>query len=310
MQWWEIYVQIPESMSDAVSDCLHRLGSTAVVIHDTAALTLHSLPCVSSTPQHRGWTVLQGAFPADQDLAAHVVSLQTFLQQQAANDVVSPLRLYCRQLLDTAYLTQWQQFFKPLWIGSGLCIRPPWDTAPLPPYIACLTLEPGLAFGTGSHPTTHLCLKMLSQWIPREQSETLLDVGCGSGILSLAALKLGVPTAIGVDIDPQAVTVAQHNATVNGLQHRVQFLHGSWDLTRKRFDLITANIYLEPLVNMTLPLTQRLRRHGTLILSGILISQEAMLRAALSRARLVVHERLSEAEWVALAVRHSDSGVK
>lgn len=309
MQWWEIYVQAPESMSDAVSECLHRLGSTAVVIHDTAVLTLQQ-PCVSSTLQHVGWAVLQGALPADKDLATQVVSLQTFLHKQVANDVVSPLRLYCRQLLDTEYLTQWQRFFKPLWIGSGLCIRPPWETTPLPLHVACLTLEPGLAFGTGSHPTTYLCLKMLTQWIPREQRETLLDVGCGSGILSLAALKLGMPTAIGVDIDPQAVTVAQHNATVNGLQHRVQFLQGSWDLTQKQFDLITANIYLEPLVNMILPLAQRLRRHGTLILSGILTSQEAMLRAALSRGRLAVHQRLSEAEWVALAVRHSDSRVK
>jgi ribosomal protein L11 methyltransferase len=231
-----------------------------------------------------------------------------FLQKQTAN-TTAPLQLYCRQLRDTAYLTQWQQFFKPLWIGAGLCIRPPWDTASLSSDIACLTLEPGLAFGTGSHPTTHLCLKMLTQWIPRTQSKTLLDVGCGSGILSLAGLKLGVLTAIGVDIDPQAVTVAQHNATLNDLHHRVRFLQGSWDLTRQQFDLITANIYLEPLVNMTPPLAQRLRHHGILILSGLLASQEARLRAALSQAQLVVHQRLSEAEWVALAVRHRDSRV-
>lgn len=309
MQWWEVYVQVPESMSDAVSDFLHRLGSTAVVIHDATVLTRQPHSCVVSALQHAGWSVVQGAFPADNDLIAQVTSLQMFLQQQISNTAAAPWQLYCEQLRDTTYLTQWQQFFKPLWIGAGLCIRPPWDTTLLSPDIVCLTLEPGLAFGTGSHPTTHLCLKMLAQWIPRMQSETLLDVGCGSGILSLAALKLGVPTAIGVDIDPQAVTVAQHNATLNDLHHRVRFLQGSWDLTRQQFDLITANIYLEPLVNMTPPLAQRLRHHGTLILSGLLASQEAMLRAALSQVQLVVHQRLSEAEWVALAVRHSDSRI-
>lgn len=304
MQWWEVYVQAPVSMSDVVSDCLHCCGSTAVVIHEAALLTSQQPACISSVPQATAWTVLQGAFPADTSLATRVEALQTFLYTQAEIRTVPLCKLHCRPLLDTAYLTQWQQFFKPLWIGQRLCIRPPWETMPLPPQTACLTLEPGLAFGTGTHATTYLCLTLLTQWLTAESGGTLLDVGCGSGILSLAALTLGVHTAVGVDIDAQAVTVAQQNAVLNGLQHRVRYLQGSWEVTEEAFDLITANIYLEPLLSMAFPLARRLQPHGILILSGILTSQEAALQAALHRAKLEVQQRLMEEEWVALAVRH------
>jgi ribosomal protein L11 methyltransferase len=304
MQWWEVYVQTPVSMSDVVSDFLHRCGSTAVVIHEAALLTPQQPSCISSVPQATAWTVLQGAFPADTSLVTRVASLQAFLYAQAEIRTTPPYKLHCRPLRDTAYLTQWQQFFKPLWIGQRLCIRPPWETAPLPPQTACLTLEPGLAFGTGAHATTYLCLTLLTQWLTVASGGTLLDVGCGSGILSLAALTLGVHTAVGVDIDAQAVAVAQQNAVLNGLQHRVRYLQGSWEVTEEAFDLITANIYLEPLLGMAAPLSRRLRPHGILILSGILASQEAALQAALYHAKLEVQQRLMEEEWVALAVRH------
>jgi ribosomal protein L11 methyltransferase len=304
MQWWEVYVQTPVSLSDVVSDYLHGCGSTAVVIHDAASLTPQQPCCVSSAPQVEGWTVLQGAFPADASLATRIESMQKLLRTLAQDSVALPCKLLCRPLLDTAFLTQWQQFFQPLWIGQRLCIRPPWETTPLPPQTACLTLEPGLAFGTGSHATTFLCLTLLLQWMPDESGGTLLDVGCGSGILSLAALTLGVHTAIGVDIDAQAVAVAQRNAELNGLQQRVRFLQGSWEVTAEQFDLITANIYLEPLVQMAPHLARRLQPYGTLIVSGILASQEAALHAALRSARLAVHQRLQEKEWIALAARH------
>lgn len=309
MQWWEVYVQTPVSHSDAVSEYLHGCGSLAVVVHDAACLTPHRQSCVSVGPAAAEWTVLQGAFPADAHVATRLASLQAFLYAPLAHRTASEYqhRLYCRPLLDTAYLTQWQQFFRPLWIGQHLCIRPPWETAPLPPQTRVLTLEPGLAFGTGSHATTFLCLTLLAQYIAPDTVSTLLDVGCGSGILSLAALRLGVQTAIGVDIDAQAVAVAQRNARLNDLQQRVGFRHGSWEVTADQFDLITANLYLQPLLHMAVPLARRLRPQGTLILSGILATQEVALGAALDRAQLDVQQRLSQEEWVALAVRHRPS---
>lgn len=310
MQWWEIYVQAPESMSDVVSEYLHRLGSSAVVVHDMACLLPQQKSCVLTVPHAAGWTVLQGALPVDTHFDLRLRSLQEFLHARSGGCASPPWKLYCHVLLDAEYLTQWQRFFQPLSIGQCLYIRPPWDTTPIPHDMACLTLEPGLAFGTGSHPTTHLCLTMLTQCITGVQEGTLLDIGCGSGILSLAALQLGLRTAVGVDIDTQAVAVAQRNAVLNSLQHRVRFLQGSWEVAEEQSDVITANIYLGPLVNMADALAKRLRPHGTLILSGILTSQEGTLRTALDGAQLDVHQRLVEDGWVALAVRHSDRALR
>jgi ribosomal protein L11 methyltransferase len=170
--------------------------------------------------------------------------------------------------------------------------------------MARLILEPGLAFGTGSHPTTYLALVLLAQTLVDATHRTVLDVGCGSGILSLAALQLGAQTALGVDIEDQAIAVAEHNAALNDLQHRARFVQGSWDVTEEPFHLLTANIYLGPLVNMIHSLAQRLAPHGTLILSGILAFQESTLRTALDTAQLTVMQQMTQDNWVALAVRH------
>ena len=309
MQWWEIYVQVPEPMSEVVGAYLHQLGSTSLVIHDHAVLSPPESPLITTGASHMGWTVLQGAFETALELPDEIGALQTFLQQLSGHDGPVATKLYYCPLPNDDYTTQWQDFFRPLTVAQRLYIRPPWDSTSAPDHMAILTLEPGLAFGTGTHPTTYLCLVLLTQYLTGNPSgderapKQLLDVGCGSGILSLAGLMLGVQTALGVDVDPQAIEVAQSNAAYNGLQARVQFLLGSWDMTTDRFDVITANIFLGPLIEMMAPLTQRLVPDGTLILSGILESQVAALEEAIQSVHLRIHRRLAEDGWAALAVQ-------
>jgi ribosomal protein L11 methyltransferase len=144
---------------------------------------------------------------------------------------------------------------------------------------------------------------MLLQYATQYQGSTLLDVGCGSGILSLAALQLGWQSAVGVDIDAQAIAVATHNAELNGLQDRAQFVQGSWQSVTGVFPCITANIYLGPLVEMLQPLTRYLAPGGTLVLSGLLASQEATMRTTITSVGLAVQARRVEEDWVSLAVR-------
>lgn len=303
MQWWEIYVRVPESMSEAASEYLHDLGSTAVVFHEQAMIIPQHDSCIDTLSQTAEWTVLQGALPLDAMLPTHVAALQAWLS--TCTQEVPGLQLYCRLLPEVDYLTQWQQFFQPLYLGERLMVRPPWDTAPVPPHMMCLTLNPGPAFGTGTHPSTHLCLLMLIRLAAHYQGGALLDVGGGSGILSLAALLLGWQRAVGVDIDAQTIPVATHNAALNNLQERVQFFHGSWNAIHGQFSCITANVYLGPLIEMLQPVARYLAPGGTLILSGLLISQEATMRAAINSAGLAVQERLVEEGWVALAVRRA-----
>jgi ribosomal protein L11 methyltransferase len=302
-QWWELYVRVPESLSEVASEYLHGLGSTAVVFHEQARLVPQQHTCIETCPEATTWTILQSALPLDDTLPTQVAALQQWLGVCAGE--TADVQLYCRPLLDVDYLTQWQQFFPPLSLEGRLMIRPPWDTSPLPATMACLTLNPGPAFGTGTHPSTHLCLHMLLQYAAQYQGSALLDVGCGSGILSLAALQLGWQSAVGVDIDAQAIAVATHNAALNGLQDRAQFVHGSWQSVTGMFPCITANIYLGPLVEMLQPLTRHLAPRGTIVLSGLLASQEAVMRATITSAGLAVQARRVEEDWVSLAVRRA-----
>ena len=302
-QWWDIYIRVPESMSDAASAYLSGLGSTAVVFHEQAMLVPQHEPCIATWSQTAAWTVLQGALPLDDTLPRQVAALQQWLR--TCTWEAPGVQFYCRPLPDVDYLTQWQQFFPPLCLGERLMIRPPWDTSPVPSHLACLTLNPGPAFGTGTHPSTHLCLLMLIQCAAHYQGGRLLDIGCGSGILSLAALQLGWQSAVGVDIDAQAIAVATHNAALNGLQDRVQWLHGSWNIVTGQFPCITANVYLGPLVEMLPPVTRHLAPGGTILLSGLLASQEATMRTSVQNAGLAVQARRVEEGWVALAVRRA-----
>lgn len=301
-EWWELYVQLPASLSDTVGTYLHDLGSRAVIFHEDVELAPPGDPCMIPSQASGNQVVLQGALLRDTSLPEQLVALQHVLSAYAQE---SPgIRLYCRPLPSMDYQTQWQQFFRPLYIGDRLCVRPPWDTTPVPAHLACLTLNPGPAFGTGTHPSTHLCLQLLTQLAPQYAGTSLLDVGCGSGILSLAALQLGWRQAVGVDIDPQAIPVAIQNATLNGLQTRVHYLQGSWNVVTGQFACITANIYLGPVIEMLQPLTRYLAPGGLLMLSGLLVSQEAALETALIKARLSLHSRLVEDGWLALAVQH------
>jgi ribosomal protein L11 methyltransferase len=300
MEWWDIYAQVPEGMTDAVSAYLQHLGSSGVVIHEGTVLASDGALRMENRGEGFRWTVLYAALPLDDSLSTRICALQQFFNAYPQSPPGQAWRLYCRLLQGHDYLTQWQHFFPPLYIGKRLVIHPPWETPPLSAEMASLVLDPGAAFGTGLHPSTHLCLTLLARRLSSRQKGGLLDVGCGSGILSLAALKLGIETAVGIDIDAQAVGVAERNALLNGLQEHVQFQYGSVESVSGQFALITANIYLGPLVDMMTHLVQCLAPQGAIILAGILAHQELALRAAIQAAGLEVRYRREEAGWVAL----------
>ena len=303
MAWWNVYAQTPAQAADAVGAYLDLLGSAAVVIHDNARLSVCNKPGADPTRYGRGSTVQQAAFAGYEEFLPQLGMLQRFMAAGSGTDGLLPWALYCCKLSDQRYLTQWQDFFHPFWVDDRLLIRPSWDTSPVPPQRECLTLDPGLAFGTGTHPTTRMCLEMLAGHAARHSNGELLDAGCGSGILSLAALRLGLGSAVGVDLDPQAVAAAAGNAAANGLQRRAWFFTGWNDAPGGPFDMIVANIFLGPLVEMMHTLRQRLKPDGTLIASGIIAPQEPALTASLKSAGLQICSRMLVDGWVALAAR-------
>jgi ribosomal protein L11 methyltransferase len=203
----------------------------------------------------------------------------------------------------------WKQHYHPIPIGKRLVVVPAWLESPDPGRIA-IRMDPGMAFGTGTHPTTQLCLELLETYLP-ENAAAVIDVGCGSGILAVAAIKLGAQAALGVDIDPEAVQAAQANAELNGVAERLEVKLGSvaeilgGGTLLKKAPLVLANI-LAPVIIRLLDegLADLLDPGGVLVLSGILDEQAGEVESALRAHGLVLLERRQIADWVALAVRN------
>jgi ribosomal protein L11 methyltransferase len=220
------------------------------------------------------------------------------------------------------WLEAWKQHYHVLRAGRRIVIVPAWETYEPAAGEVVIRLEPGMAFGTGLHPTTRLCLQAMERYLTPD--DRVLDVGTGSGVLAIAATKLGAQSALGLDSDPVAVSVAQENARLNGMDHQITLRHGSlpgsaphgWGLMangadRKpqllesgQFDLVLVNILARVILGMVPALGDRLSPSGRLITAGLIESQEEEVIAALQAAGLQVIERTQEQDWVCLVAQH------
>jgi ribosomal protein L11 methyltransferase len=211
-----------------------------------------------------------------------------------------------RLIHEADWAEAWKAHFPVLRVGRRLVIRPTWRRHRRSPDDVVLALDPGMAFGTGLHPTTRLCLAGVESLADRGllDGARVLDVGCGSGILAIAAVKLGAREALGLDTDPIAVEATSANAVRNRLARRIDARQGSLPSGDGPFDVVLANLIASVLIDLTALLREELRLGGVLLASGIFIDREADVRESFSKARLEVVGRLEEGEWVALeAVR-------
>jgi ribosomal protein L11 methyltransferase len=213
---------------------------------------------------------------------------------------IGPLRT---QIVDEAdWAEAWKAHFPVLRVGRRLVVRPTWRRHRRRVGDVVLAMDPGMAFGTGLHPTTRLCLAAVEDLADRGQlaDATVLDVGCGSGILAIAALKLGAASAMGLDTDPIAVEATLANARRNRLARRVRARRGSLPSGEGPFNVVLANLIAGLLVGLAAALHNELKPGGALLASGIFVDREAEVRAALEAAGLTIDARSAEGDWVAL----------
>ena len=193
----------------------------------------------------------------------------------------------------------WKRHFKPLQIGRRLLVRPSWIKRRGPKGSAIVVLDPGLSFGTGQHPTTRFCLEQLVKRRRRNQPQSFLDVGSGSGILAIAAKKLGYQPVDALEIDPDAVRIARRNVRKNHLSGKVRIVCKDLSLFRapRHYDLICANLIFDLLIDCRQKLLQTLKPDGALVLAGILKSQFPQVMRAYERHGFEVMARRAEGEW-------------
>ena len=265
MPWQSVRILVDSQHAEPLSDALMEVGALSVSLEDADAGTADETPLFGE-PDYPSAALWQRSIAVVLlDEHANVGAILAAAAALAALPV--PAQYQVGTVADQDWVRLTQSQFDPIPISPRLWIVPTWHQAPDAGAIN-LKLDPGLAFGTGSHPTTRLCLRWLDQNI--QGGETVLDYGCGSGILAIAAVKLGAGAVDGVDIDPQAVTASNDNAALNAVRARFCLPDA---LGEAQYDIVVANILTNPLKAMAPMLAGRVRRGGWLVLSGILVAQ-------------------------------------
>lgn len=224
------------------------------------------------------------------------------LKAQDPDGKYGRLELEMKDVDEEDWSNAWKKYYHPVQVGEHLVVCPSWEAYDRKPDEVVLTLNPGMAFGTGTHDTTRLCMELLEKYITPQ--DTVLDVGCGSGILAITAVLLGANKIIGCDIDEVAVKVAGENAALNGVQDRIAFHQG--DLTSQvegSFQIICANIVADVIIRLSEDAGRYLAKDGIFITSGIIDTREQDVLNALEQNGFQVIERRTSGGWVALACK-------
>jgi ribosomal protein L11 methyltransferase len=300
MSWTEIVLEVPRRYAECLSDALMEAGALSVSVEDAdegtqAEQALFGEPGME--PAEQAWERSRVVALADAE-ADHAGLVETACAACSMHADAWPFSLRPVAEQDWVRLTQSQ--FAPIHIGKNIWVVPSWHDAPDPDALI-LELDPGLAFGTGSHPTTRLCM----EWLESQALNNLgvLDYGCGSGILAMVAKKLGASQVDGVDIDPQAIESARANSERNACTV-AYFLPAEFGLSHPttRYDVVVANILSSPLKLMAPMLTGRITAGGAMVLSGVLARQADEVIAAYA-PYLTLSVWAEHEGWVALSGR-------
>lgn len=300
--WLEIACDVPEEYSDVVADFLTQLSGIGVCV-DNLSVDAFSPSEIPESVR----VVIKAYLPADSDYMPRMHEVEVFiseLSRQYPDAVFGTSTLGAVNTED--WSNSWKVHFKPLRVGKRLLVVPTWeDAAPLADDLV-IRIDPGMAFGTGGHETTRLCLELLESVMESGAlltTPSLLDLGTGSGILAMAASLLGAGRILALDIDPDAIDVARENLALNELADQVECGTEPLESLTERFDIILANILAEELVRLAPYLTDRLSPGGSLILSGILAEKEPLVRAGFAAQPLTYHQTLCAGDWVAMLYR-------
>ncbi|NKB70562.1 MAG: methyltransferase domain-containing protein [Candidatus Latescibacteria bacterium] len=283
--WHCLHLVVPQGAADEIAAYCHDLGSCGLEIEDegdSARLAVY--------------------FAADLDRQTIHNQLDGCLQELG----LSSPQIEAGRVEARDWAASWRRFFRPVWATARIVVHPPWIPVDIGPDQIDICIEPKMAFGTGGHESTQLCLQALQQVL--RPGDCCLDLGTGSGVLAIAALRLGAGSVLALDVDPEAVANARENIVLNGLaEAAVEVRVGALERgPEKAFRLIVANIQshvLKPLLSL---LQRRLQVGGDIVFSGLLGREEETFAQAVAEAGLIPGAVYRKNEWIALAARRAD----
>ncbi|MFD0958620.1 50S ribosomal protein L11 methyltransferase [Paenibacillus chungangensis] len=323
MKWHELTIGTTEEAVEMISNFLHELGAGGVAIEESGTLNKprdtslgqwYELP-LNDIPE--GHAVMKGYFAEGTDMEALLCQLKPRVEQLREFDIDTGDVSYESLLVDDEdWANAWKQYFKPVKITDTLTIKPTWEAYEAADHERIIELDPGMAFGTGTHPTTSLCLRALESVV--KGGEVVIDVGTGSGILAIGACKLGAGKVLALDLDPVAVSSATENVSLNGLSDQVEVRlsdllgvlregdrEGTASVTNIQtpVDLVVANILAEIILLFVEDVYEALKSGGTYIASGIYKNKEQDVEEGLKKAGFHIVEKQRDEDWLAFVAR-------
>lgn len=315
MRWDRFTIETVTEAEDLVAATLAELGIQGVEICDRQPLTKEEcaqmfVDILPEGPQDDGIAYLNFYLDEEEDTDGILERVRQALEELKSFTDIGSGAVTRSQTEDKDWINNWKEYFHQFYVDDIL-ITPSWEPVKSKDQGKLLIqIDPGTAFGTGMHETTQLCIRQIRKYVTEET--VLLDVGTGSGILSIAALKLGAKRALGTDLDPCAISASKENMEVNGIpSEKFQVLEGNIIDNRKiqeqagceQYDMVTANILAEVLVPLTPVIVQHLKKGGIYITSGIIEEKETVVKDAVQAAGLEVLEVTHQGDWVSVTAR-------
>ena len=312
MDWIELIVHTNTAGSDDVSSVLMEAGASGTMIEDRADIPDPTKPhgiweiidpkLLDSMPED---VLVHAWFEPDEGFPRLLEKIRGELSLLPAEEgIPGQPRVETRSVSDEAWKDVWKKYYKPFYAGKHLVIKPTWEDFTPQPDDKVIEIDPGMAFGSGTHETTSMCLSLLEETITG--SESVIDVGTGSGILAIGAALFGAGEVLAVDIDPDAVRVAAENVKNNKVDGIVSVRQGNLlDHVDAVCDICVANIISDIIISFAAPLKEHIRPGGLFICSGIVSQRADEVRDALEKAPYEILRRVEKGEWTAFLCRRN-----
>lgn len=302
MKWTEIMVITSSENEDIISDILYEVGATGLAIEDPKDI-------LELSKDSRDWDFVD---PSLIELDLDKISIKAyFSESQDLEHIIDCVKkglegieceLEFNEVDEKDWAESWKQYYKPRRIGEKIVIKPTWESIDEKEGDLVIELDPGMAFGTGTHETTIMCIEALEKFI--HDGDKVYDIGCGSGILSIAAAKLGASNVVAVDLDPTCIRVSNENILKNEVEDRVQAIQGNLlDVVEDKVDIIVSNIIAEIIAGMAVDLRDYLVDDGIFIASGIILEKIKLVEEALIENGFKLIKTHELGEWACIIAR-------
>lgn len=305
MKWVEVQIKTTTEAEEIVANIMYDLGVTGLAIEDPSDILAFQQseedwdyidPELVKQDYER--VIIKAYFPEDENLPDKIQLVKDNIENIPMRETGKALgSVTITEVYEEDWAEAWKKYYKPIKLGEKIVIKPTWEEYEKKEGEIVIELDPGMAFGTGTHETTMLCIEALEKYV--NNNTFVYDVGCGSGILSIVSAKLGAKKVVGVDLDPLCVKISKENVSINRVENTVEILEGNLlDKFTEKADIIVCNIIAEVIIDMVKHLKKYLKDDGVFIASGIIVEKKEKVKEELvSNGFKILEEKITN-DWV------------